>query len=413
MSKQISAALKAHLASETTTLATCWKATLRNGSTFGFTDHTRNISFEGVLYKSSTGYTPTAVETTSMLNIDNMEVEVVLDSPDVTKRDLLAGLWDAAKVETFWVNYEDLTMGKMWRKTGTIGQLSLKGTSFVSEVRGLTQAYATNVVKLVSATCRATLGDSTCKVKLARYTGGGVVEGVSADNRTLTDSTRTEAGPTGGFTITGVSRAKEAVVLASGHHFVNDQVVTITGVQGVLQMGAPNSAHTEEMVGSGFGINGYHYNIGNVVDGVSFTIPVDTRLANDDALLGPAPALQYTAYISGGTALPYGSIGFYDFGLITFTSGANAGLSMEVKKYTVGVIELQLPMPYPVAVGDNYTIVTGCGKRFVEDCVTKFNNGVNFQGEPDLPGIDKVMRVGGPSEASPSSGTADVTAQTV
>ena len=45
--KSISSALKAHYASGATTLATCWKATLRDGTVLGATSHDQDIIFGG------------------------------------------------------------------------------------------------------------------------------------------------------------------------------------------------------------------------------------------------------------------------------------------------------------------------------------------------------------------------------
>ena len=43
--------------------------------------------------------------------------------------------------------------------------------------------------------------------------------------------------------------------------------------------------------------------------------------------------------------------GYFDGGLITMTSGASAGQSMEVKSYAVGTITLQLPLPFGAGDG--------------------------------------------------------------
>ena len=52
-------------------------------------------------------------------------------------------------------------------------------------------------------------------------------------------------------------------------------------------------------------------------------------------------------------------------------------------------------MPYAIAIGDTYTGIAGCRKNFTDDCVTKFANGVNFRGEPHVPGNDQLAKVGG------------------
>lgn len=86
---------------------------------------------------------------------------------------------------------------------------------------------------------------------------------------------------------------------------------------------------------------------------------------------------------------------YFTYGLLTMTSGASIGSSMEVKSFTSGTISLQFQLANGVAAGDTYSLVAGCAKRFDDDCVNKFNNAVNFRGEPHLPGTDKVYRIGG------------------
>jgi uncharacterized phage protein (TIGR02218 family) len=88
--------------------------------------------------------------------------------------------------------------------------------------------------------------------------------------------------------------------------------------------------------------------------------------------------------------------GYFSFGTITWTSGNNAGVSMDIQGFgTGGVVLMQLPMSKPIAIADTFTIVAGCTKRFAQDCVAKFGNGVNFGGFPKIPGIDKMVRPAG------------------
>lgn len=76
-------------------------------------------------------------------------------------------------------------------------------------------------------------------------------------------------------------------------------------------------------------------------------------------------------------------------GVITFTSGANAGTSHKVRLFAAGQFTLTLPCVFNPEVGDTYSVVAGCQRR-LEDCRDKFSNVVNFQGEPHLPGIDEL-----------------------
>lgn len=82
---------------------------------------------------------------------------------------------------------------------------------------------------------------------------------------------------------------------------------------------------------------------------------------------------------------------FFGEGLFTFDTGDNAGLSQKVKVHAAnGTFTLSLPMIMTVAVGNTYTVVAGCRKRLAEDCIAKFDNALNFQGEPHRPTMDEL-----------------------
>src|SRR5271170_5481060 len=192
--KTISDALAAHIAGEVTTLATCWKLTRRDTTVFGFTDHDQDITFDSVTYVAATGFTPSAIQTTGSLAVDNLDVDGMLSSGSITEADILAGLYDFAEIEIFQVNYADLTQGSLYLRRGWLGEVTFYKQQFVAEVRGLTQSLSQTMGQLYSASCRATLGDSRCKINMA--TGGNTVTGsVTAvvSNIQFTDSARSEA----------------------------------------------------------------------------------------------------------------------------------------------------------------------------------------------------------------------------
>ena len=96
---------------------------------------------------------------------------------------------------------------------------------------------------------------------------------------------------------------------------------------------------------------------------------------------------QFTAAALGQAA------DFFTNGKVLFTSGACAGLEMEVKTHAGGGnILLVEAMPYTFAIADTFTIWAGCRKRYAEDCGTKFSNKINFRGFPHLPGLDMVLK---------------------
>jgi uncharacterized phage protein (TIGR02218 family) len=87
--------------------------------------------------------------------------------------------------------------------------------------------------------------------------------------------------------------------------------------------------------------------------------------------------------------------GYFKFGVIEWTGGSNAGLSMEVKSSPeVGLINLALPMPYNIEAGDEFNAVAGCNKAWTT-CKDKFDNLVNFRGFPFVPGIGAIMTTAG------------------
>ena len=85
--------------------------------------------------------------------------------------------------------------------------------------------------------------------------------------------------------------------------------------------------------------------------------------------------------------------GWFTAGKLTFTGGANAGLSVEVKSHRKGsavTLVLWQPMPEPIAADDTFVVTAGCDKRF-QTCHARFNNAVNFRGFPHIPGNDFVI----------------------
>jgi len=78
-------------------------------------------------------------------------------------------------------------------------------------------------------------------------------------------------------------------------------------------------------------------------------------------------------------------------GVIRFLSGPNIGLSATIRGFNYGTITLDFPMHFTVSPGELVHLTAGC-KKTLEECRVKWNNVLNFQGEPHIPGIDKQTR---------------------
>jgi uncharacterized phage protein (TIGR02218 family) len=82
---------------------------------------------------------------------------------------------------------------------------------------------------------------------------------------------------------------------------------------------------------------------------------------------------------------------YFGEGEVRWILGNNAGLSSKVKTFTAPTFELALPMFRAIEIGDTYTAVVGCRKRREEDCRDKFDNVLNFGGEPDRKGLNDLV----------------------
>jgi uncharacterized phage protein (TIGR02218 family) len=275
--KTVSAGLATHLAQRVTTLCTCWKITRDDGAVYGYTNHTADLNISSVLYKAASGFTASHIETSSQLNVDNLELTGALISAEITEADVTAGLWDFADVEIFQVNYTDLSQGTLKLRKGNLGELRTAGNMFVAELRGMLQKIQQNIAWTYEVACNADVFDARCGLSAASFSASSSVTAITSNS---------------------------------------------------------------------------------VFNAVSL-------------------AAQPTGYYAGG--------------LLTWTSGLNDGLRMEVKAFTTGtgLIELFLPMPFDIGGGDTFDIQAGCDKS-VATCLSKFNNVINFRGFPYIPGNDKI-----------------------
>lgn len=95
--------------------------------------------------------------------------------------------------------------------------------------------------------------------------------------------------------------------------------------------------------------------------------------------------------------------GWFTHGLLTFTSGAAEGQSVEVKQHAkagdVVSIELWSRARLPLTPEQTFTVTAGCDKR-VATCQARFANVANFRGFPHMPGNDFLTIVNRPGSAS-------------
>ena len=160
-------ALAAHLAGGVTTLARVWAIVRRDGVSLGFTDHDRDLAFDGVVFRAETGLTAQALQQSTGLSIDNTEALGALSAAGITEADIEAGRFDGAEVRAWLVNWAD--PAQRWLQfRGTMGEITCIDGAFRADLRGLTEALNRPLGRVFQKPCTAVLGDAACRVDLTQ-----------------------------------------------------------------------------------------------------------------------------------------------------------------------------------------------------------------------------------------------------
>ena len=75
---------------------------------------------------------------------------------------------------------------------------------------------------------------------------------------------------------------------------------------------------------------------------------------------------------------------YFALGVLTFTTGALAGVQRGVRYSALGALSLDRPLKSVPAAGDTFTVYPGCDKTR-STCLAKFSNMAHFAGQPLVP----------------------------
>lgn len=222
--KDLSLALAAHVASGATTLCWCWRLTRADGTVQGFTDHDRDLAFDGTLFEAAAGFSASEIRDTVGLSVDNLAVTSALSSERLAEADLAAGLYDNAAVEIFRVNWAD-TGQRVLMRTGNLGEVKRAGAAFTAEVRGLAHYLQETKGRLFQDACDADLGDARCGIDLddPAFRAAGTLVAVLSPRRFTVDGLGAYA--TGWFTqglLRFTSGAASGQAIEVKHHVGGD-----------------------------------------------------------------------------------------------------------------------------------------------------------------------------------------------
>lgn len=161
------ASLYAHLETGATTVCRAWAIRRPDGLELGFTDHDRDLVFDGLVFRAGTGLSARSLSQTTGLSVDNTEAEGALSDAAVTEADLIAGRYDGADLRVWQVNWADPAARALLFR-GTLGEIVRAGGAFRAEMRGLTEALNRPLGRAYQRGCSAVLGDAACRFDLDR-----------------------------------------------------------------------------------------------------------------------------------------------------------------------------------------------------------------------------------------------------
>lgn len=155
-----------HLATGTTTIARAWALTRDDGVELGFTDHDRDLEFEGVSFRADAGLSARALEQVTGLAVDNSEAVGALRDAGLREDDIMAGRYDGAGLRIWEVNWAAPEQRRLIFR-GSLGEITRAGGAFRAELRGLSEALGQPGGRIYHAACSASLGDAACGFDLA------------------------------------------------------------------------------------------------------------------------------------------------------------------------------------------------------------------------------------------------------
>lgn len=159
--------LKQHLASGATTLCRAFAVARKDGVVMGFTDHDRDMEFDGIQFRADTGLTAKAIQQGTGLSVDNSEAFGALSSDAITEQDIHAGRYDGAIVRGWLVNWTDVSVRAL-EFQGTLGEIVRSGGAFSAEMRGISEGLNQAQGRVYHSRCSAVLGDRRCRFDLDR-----------------------------------------------------------------------------------------------------------------------------------------------------------------------------------------------------------------------------------------------------
>ena len=358
-------------------MADLYTFTLSNGLVLRYVGFDVDIVVEGNTFSSSLKIDRDNIKVCTGLEVDSFNLTIFPELTDLVdgKPFLMAvceGQFDGAIVlieRAFFMSSPFAYVGKIHRFLGIVGELSdFSATQIPMTVNSYLQLLNVNMPRnLYQPTCRRALFDVGCTLVKSSFAVAGVAAAIGSTQNTI---------------------------LA----LLSDKPGGVNGILTNYAMGYGNgqqTSFTTSLPYAPLAVGAVYFNGGTLLS-VTNSLGLPQSIWYSQSIEGPEATLDFDLPPDTGTVItadfPYAISGWYDLGVVTFTSGANTGVSRTVKQFIPGIdstllatLTFTLPWPHPITSGDLFTIYPGCNKQKSTCASSKFNNLQHFSAEPYIP----------------------------
>lgn len=193
----------------------------------GFTTNTRDMTLPShiITFRSAAGMIPSEMGQ-SFGETAVMEFQGMYATGIFTAEDVVAGVWNDAKVEIFASPWDDVNLGELVMFTGNLAEFEHYGDYFKAEIRGLSARLSQDTGSVTSRNCRVKFKSTACG-----YTGTTITIDSVTYNLSVSGTIRSNASTEEVYSRTFLSIATSPWITPTyPNGFFKNGTVTINGI---------------------------------------------------------------------------------------------------------------------------------------------------------------------------------------
>lgn len=158
-----------------------WVLTRSDDLILRLTDHDRTLVVGGETYLPGASMEASSFTRTTDLEPGHASVRGGLNAAAITEADMLAGLWDAARVDVYRINWLSAEIiEQIW--SGRLSRVEWQGQQFEADLVSLKVDLDRLIGRQILHQCDAVLGDARCGVDMENP----IFEGLTCDQQLAT-----------------------------------------------------------------------------------------------------------------------------------------------------------------------------------------------------------------------------------